>query len=147
MRKTVLEAEENPAMNKWYWEDVSTLSGAEKAITGGFWAALIVACITTLVAALSLAGVKLLGIDASAFLDAALFAGIAFGIKRRSRFAAVAGVCLYLLERIYMLQRGGVSGMFMGIIFTLLFINAARGAFAYHRLNGAVQARPLQINP
>jgi hypothetical protein len=136
------------AENKWYWEDVTDISGAEKAINGGFWAAVIVACITSLVAALSLAGVKLFGIDASAFLDAAIFAGIAFGIKRKSRFAAVAGLSLYVLERIYMLQRGGAAGIFTGIVFTLLFINAVRGAFAYHRLNdGAGQARPLQMNP
>ena len=98
-------------------------------------------------AALALAGTKLFGIDASAFLDAAIFGGIAFGIKRKSRFAAVAGLCLYVLERIYMLQKDGVAGIFTGIIFTLLFINAVRGAFAYHRLNESGQARPLQMNP
>jgi len=134
-------------MSKWYWEDVSDLSGAEKAINGGFWAAVIVACITSLVAALALAGIKLLGIDASAFLDAAIFAGIAVGIKRKSRFAAVAGLCLYVFERLYMLQRGGTGGIVMGIFFTLLFINAVRGAFAYHRLAGQAQARPLSMNP
>jgi hypothetical protein len=133
-------------MSTWYWEDVSEISGAEKAMKGGFWAAVIVAGITSLVAALSLTGTKLFGIDASAFLDAAIFAGIAFGIKRKSRFAAVAGLCLYVFERIYMLQRGGAGGIITGIIFTLLFINAVRGAFAYHRLNESGQARPLQMN-
>jgi hypothetical protein len=147
LRSILSGVEDNLATNNWYWEDVSTLSGAEKAITGGFWAAVIVAGITSLVAALSLAGVNLFGIDAKAFLDAALFAGIAFGIWRKSRFAAVAGLCLYVLERIYMMQRTGVSGIFMGIIFTLLFINAVRGAFAYHRLNESGPARPLQMNP
>jgi hypothetical protein len=91
--------------------------------------------------------VKLFGIDASAFLDAAIFVAIAFGIKRKSRFAAVAGLSLYVIERIFMLQRAGAAGIFTGIVFTLLFINAVRGAFAYRRLNGAVQARPLQMNP
>ena len=80
------------------------------------------------------------GIGASALLDAAIFAAIAFGIKRRSRFAAVAGLILYILERLYMMQRTGAGGLVMGVIFTLLFINAVRGAFAYHRMN---QARPL----
>jgi hypothetical protein len=46
-----------------------------------------------------------------------------------------------------MLQRAGAVGIFTGIVFTLLFINAVRGAFEYRRLNGAVQARPLQMNP
>jgi hypothetical protein len=42
-----------------------------------------------------------------------------------------------------MMQRGGAGGIVMGILFTLLFINAVRGAFAYHRLTGEGQARPL----
>ena len=134
-------------MSSWYWEDVTSVGGAEKAINGGFWAALIVAIITSLVASLSFAGVHMFGIGASAFLDAALFAAIAFGIKRKSRFAAVAGLCLYVLERIYMLQRGGAGGIVMGILFTLLFINAVRGTFASHQLKGEVQARPLSMGP
>ena len=114
-------------MSAWYWEDVTSVSGAEKAMNGGFWAALFVAIITSLVASLSFAGVHIFGIGASAFLDAALFAAIAFGIKRKSRFAAVVGLCLYVLERIYMLQRGGAGGIVMGILLTLLFVNAVRG--------------------
>lgn len=134
-------------MSAWYWEDVSSVSGAEKAMNGGFWAALIVAIITSLVASLSLFGLQVLGINGWAFVDAGIFAAIAVGIKRKSRFAAVAGLCLYVLERFYMLQKGGVGGIVMGILFTLLFINAARGAFAYHRMTGEQQARPLSMNP
>jgi len=129
-------------MSNWYWEDVSDLGGAEKAINGGFWAALIVACITALVVSLSFAGVQLFGLNAWAFLDAAIFAMIAIGIKRKSRFAAVAGLGLYIVERIYMMQRGGASGIVMGILFTLLFINAVRGTFAYHRLKETGQPQP-----
>jgi hypothetical protein len=127
-------------MSSWYWEDVSDLSGAEKAINGGLWAALIVAGITTLVVCLSFAGVQLLGLNAWALLDAAMFAAIAVGIKRKSRFAAVAGLCLYVVERIYMMQRGGAGGVVMGILFTLLFINAVRGTFAYQRLKAGQAA-------
>jgi len=129
----------------WYWEDVNDLSGAEKAMQGGFWAALAVAIITSVFVALSFAGVNLFGIGAAALLDAAIFAAIAFGIKRKSRFAAVAGLVLYIVERVYMMQRGGRGGIIMGIFFTLLFINAVRGAFAYHRLTQ--QASPLNAMP
>ncbi|HEY6944956.1 MAG TPA: hypothetical protein VI431_07430 [Candidatus Acidoferrum sp.] len=134
-------------MSAWYWEDVSSVSGAEKAMNGGFWAALIVAIITALVASLSFFGLQLLGINGWAFVDAGIFAAIAVGIKRKSRFAALAGLCLYVLERLYMLQKSGAGGIVMGILFTLLFINAARGAFAYHRMTEEQQARPLSMNP
>jgi hypothetical protein len=129
-------------MSSWYWEDVSGVSGAEKAINGGFWAALFVAVVTSLFVGLSFAGISLLGIGPAALLDAGIFAVIAIGIKRKSRFAAVAGLILYIIERVYMFQRGGTGGMVMGIVFTLLFLNAVRGAFAYHRLTEG-QARPL----
>lgn len=127
-------------MSTWYWEDVSGVAGAEKAMNGGFWAALLVAIVTSLFVALSFAGVSLLGIGPAALLDAAIFAAIALGIKRKYRLAAVAGLTLYIIERIYMLQRGGTSGIVMGIVFTLLFINAVRGAFAYHRLTERASA-------
>ena len=128
----------------WYWEDVSDIGGAEKAMTGGCWAAGFVAGVTALLAGLSLFGMQVLGINAWALTDAALFGGIAFGIHRKSRVAAVAGLCLYLLERIYMISRTGAGAIAFGILLTLLFINAVRGAFAYHRLAGqGQQARPL----
>lgn len=133
-------------MSNWYWEDVTDVGGAEKAITGGYWAALIVACITAAVASLSFAGIHLFGIDAWAFLDAAIFAAIAFGIRRKSRVAAIVGLCLYVVERLYMLRQGGFGGIFIGIIFTLLFINGVRGSFAYHRLTSTTQQpRPLAM--
>jgi hypothetical protein len=111
-------------MSNWYWEGVSDLSGAEKAINGGFWAALIVACITALVALFSFAGVRLFGLDAWALFDAVLFAAIAVGIKRKSRFAAVAGLSLYILERIYMIQRSGRAAS--SWVFFLRFCSSTR---------------------
>jgi hypothetical protein len=140
--KQFIFGQEESVMSTWYWEDVSGVSGAQKAINGGFWAALLVAIVTSVFVGLSFAGVGLLGIGPAALLDAAIFAAIAVGIKRKSRVAAVSGLILYIIERIYMLQRGGTGGVVMGIIFTLLFINAVRGAFAYHRLT-AGPARPF----
>jgi hypothetical protein len=139
--------EGNLAMSNWYWEDVSDLSGAEKAITGGFWAAIVVACVTSLFASLSMFGVKMFAINVWAFLDAGLFVAIAFGIRNKSRFAAVAGLCLYVVERVAMIQRGGMGGIVMGILFILLFINAVRGTFAYHQMTAEGQARPYVPNP
>jgi hypothetical protein len=133
-------------MSNWYWEDVSDLAGAEKAMNSGFGAAVFVACVTGLVATLSLFGVQLFGINAWAYVDAGLFVAVAIGIKRKSRFAAVAGVCLYVIERLAMIQRGGVGGIVMGVLVTLLFLNAARGAFAYHQMNEG-QARPYVPTP
>jgi hypothetical protein len=139
---TVFHGGNRTVSNNWYWEDVSDIGGAEKAIAGGFWAALFVAGVTTLVVVLSLAGVRLFGIGVSALLDAVIFAAIAVGIKRKSRFAAVAGLALFVLERILMFRSTGVASIFLGIVLALFFLNAVRGTFAYRRLKAGAQAQP-----
>jgi len=97
-----------------------------------------------------MSGTKLgnLPVDGSALFDAALFAGIAFGLSRFSRFAGVAGFVLFLFERIYMIAKGGpgAGGLFMGIFLLLGFLNGMRGAFAYHKSQTSV-AVPLTFPP
>ena len=100
-------------MSNWYWESVSGLSGAEKAMNGGFGAALFVVYVTGSFAALSIFDVSLLGRNAWAFVDAGLFVAVAIGIKRKSRFAAVDGAILHVIERLAMIQRSGVGGIVM----------------------------------
>lgn len=132
-------------MSAWY-QDINDLKAADKAINGGFWAAIFVTVVTSIVVALSFAGINMFKIGPSALIDAAIFAAIAVGIKRRSRFAAVAGLVLYIIERIYMFQHNGnTGGIIMGIAFTLLFLNAVRGTYAYHRMTEG-QARPMPSN-
>src|SRR3974390_832298 len=124
----------------WFWPDVSELEGAKNATKGGMWCAVFVAGMTTFVVLLTtLFKISILGVKADALLDAALFAGIAFGLSRYSRFAAVAGFALFVLEKIYMLATTGnfFSVGFLGIVIALGFFNAIRGTFAYAKLGGA----------
>jgi hypothetical protein len=134
-------------MSGWYWEDVSDLAGAEKAAHGGFWAAIFVAGVTTLVVLISLLGVRLLGINFWSLLDAGLFALIAFGIHQMSRFAAVAGTSLFIFERVAMFNKTGPGALVMGILILLLFVNSVRGTFAYHRLKPTDLPKPLPPLP
>jgi|HubBroStandDraft_3_1064219.scaffolds.fasta_scaffold97065_2 hypothetical protein len=124
----------------WYWPDVSDLDGAKDATRYGMWCALLVAGVTTLFAVLSLFGVRLMGITPAALLDAALFGAIGFGLSRYSRFAAVAGFLLYLLEKIYALvTTGSILGVgALGVVMLFGFFNGIRGAFAYQKLAAAV---------
>src|SRR5690348_9717416 len=92
-----------------FWPDVSTLPDAAWAVKQGVYAAGFVALVTAIVAlaALSL-HTPVLGLGGSALLDAAIFAAVAYGIRRNSRFAAVSGLVIYLVERIYMFKAAGV---------------------------------------
>lgn len=134
----------------WFWPDVSDLDGARSACRLGMWCATLVAGFTALVSILALFGTRILGASPYSLVDAALFAAIAFGLSRFSRFAAVAGFLLYLAEKILLLMTtGSILGVgALGIVFLIGFLNAVRGAFAYHKLwnatpqTGAVAPTP-----
>lgn len=139
---------------KWYWPDVSDLDGAKEAARYGMWCAVFVAGVTTFVVLLATFGVSIMGTKPAALLDAVLFAGIAFGLSKNSRFAAVAGFVLFMIEKIYMLMTTGsfLSVGVLGIIIGLGFLNSIRGTFAYWKLAGnsvggapSPGARPLQL--
>ncbi len=133
--------------HSWYSPDLSTADGAKSACKVAMWCAVVVACVTALFSILAMAGTKLgnAPIDGSALFDAALFGGIAFGLSRFSRFAGVAGFSLFLLEKIYMIAKGGLAagGLFLGIFLLIGFLNGMRGSFAYHKLQTQMQPRPL----
>ncbi len=123
----------------WYWPDVSNLDGAKEAAKYGMWCAVFAAGVTTLFVLLATFGFSIMGIKPNALLDAVLFAAIAFGLSRYSRFAAVAGFALFVIEKIYMLMKTGsffAVGV-LGILIALGFLNSIRGTFAYQKLGGA----------
>jgi hypothetical protein len=133
--------------NNSLWPDVADRSSAVKAIKSGYWAAVFVASVTAAIALISLFVHKpILGIDGLGLFDAVMFAAIAFGIDRKSRAAAVIGLVLYVLERVYMTATNGASASagIMTIILTLSFVHGIRGTFAYKKFEnqGAVADTP-----
>lgn len=122
----------------WFWPDVSDLDGAKETARYGMWCAVFVAGVTTFVVLLASFGISILGTKPSALLDAFLFAGIAFGLSRYSRFAAVAGFVLFVFEKVYLFMKTGsfLSVGVLGILIALGFWNSIRGTFAYWKLNG-----------
>ncbi len=121
-----------------FWPDVSTLDDAKWAAKQGVWAALFVAFVTGTVASAALfLHNPILGVGGSGLVDAAIFVAVAYGIHKNSRFAAVSGLVIYLVERMYMLKAGGSRGggaTVMVVFLTLAFVTAIRGTFAYRRL-------------
>jgi hypothetical protein len=130
----------------WYWPKIGNLADAIEASDRGFWAAVVVASITAVFATIALITKSdVASINAYAYVDAVLFGIIAWRIKRRSKFFAVAGLCLFLIEKFfqfYLTPELASFGIFMAIIITLLFIGGIRGTFAFHRLSG-LAAPPL----
>lgn len=129
-----------------YWPDVSTIESAKTAARQGMWAAIVVAGFTVVFVLLALGGADGLAgtVDETALIDAAVFALIAFGIYRFSRTAAVLGVVIFVVERIYLWSVIGVKAPIVAIIITLAFISSIRGTFAYHKLKTG-QAAPAPV--
>jgi hypothetical protein len=125
--------------SSWYWPDVSDIDGAKDATRYGMWCAIAVAVVTAFFSLLALFGVRFMGASLASFVDAALFGAIAFGLSKYSRFAAVAGFTLFLIEKIYTFMMTGsiLSVGVLGVVMLFGFLNGMRGAFAYQRLAAA----------
>ncbi len=96
------------------------------------WASLIVAGITAVVSQM-----QVLGLNNWALLDAGLFGAIAYGVHRMSRVVAVAGLLLFVIERIAMFQSSGRTGGLVALALLVAFIHGVRGTIGYHRLRKA----------
>jgi hypothetical protein len=129
---------EKKKTNPW-WPDVSTPEQAKAAAMGGSVVALIVAVVTGAVTLYATFRGPFLGLTPWSFLDVFFFALIAFGIRRLSRVAAVAGLVLYLIEQVVQWTTSGFHNPFVMGIFTLYLIHAVRGTFSYHRMRALEQ--------
>jgi hypothetical protein len=110
------------------------------------WCAIAVAGFTAI--AVVLPFVFFIGVPKSVsatLADAIVFAAIAYGISRFSRFAAVAGFVLFLLEKIYAyVTTGTILGVgVVGVVLLIGFLNGVRGAFAYHKLLATAPPQPV----
>ncbi len=118
----------------WFWPKITGLESARRAARQGVWAAMITVVTTSVFVILAHLGVPIFDIGIEALVDAALFLIIAWGIHRMSRTAAVGGLGLYLLEQIHMWSEHGPKGLPLVAILALMYINAIRGAFQYHKI-------------
>ncbi len=123
----------------WYWPTIEDESSAEHATKAAVGVSGFIAAVTGLAAVLSIVYHKpILGLDGWGLIDAVIFGLIAWRISKVSRTWAVLGLLMYLLEVGYKLATNpsGALGI-LTIIFILTYINAIRGAFAYHRYRKA----------
>lgn len=120
----------------WWWPTITDQASAIEASRAGFWAAVAVASITAVFATISLVIQKEIAtINPWAYVDAVIFAVIAWRIKKYSKFFAVAGVVFFIIEKALLAQTQGAKGWPLAIVLLLMFISGARGVFAYHRFS------------
>jgi hypothetical protein len=116
----------------WLWPKVDIRRKAQNAIDEGFWAAAFWSgfkAAMALVVWLSPAeGFALVG-----GIGAVVYAGLAIGIRRRSRIVAVLALLIFIAERLFIGTSMGVPSLTILAFGSLLLMNGIRGTFAYHR--------------
>ena len=119
------------AIGRFLWPSVANSDQAKRACREGFFAAMIVASLTTL---LAVSGA--LGFNRWALIDAGLFAVIALGIHKLSRTAALIGIGFFLIEQANNFTKSApaLGSIFTAGILFLMFVNGTRGSIAYHRI-------------
>jgi hypothetical protein len=115
------------------WPAVSDEQAAVLAARQGFHAAVYCSIVTAIFAVLGGFGFQIMDFNLWCLMDAGLMAGLAFGIRRMSRVAAVIALLYYAACRIDLWIEYGFQSPIIAALFILMFLSAVRGTFAYHR--------------
>lgn len=120
-------------MQEFFWPTIHDAESAKKAADQGFMAAILY-LILSLGVILSAQPEKLLDVLVVALCGF-------FAKKKQSRVAAVLGTAMIAPEFVFSLGGGDLLRVLTTVILLLLFINAVRGTFLYHRY---AKAKPLE---
>jgi hypothetical protein len=123
-------------LKSWVWPDISSRRQIHFAILEGFLAAIAAAALfvfSAILTHISTYEADLLSIVVE-LAYVALFVGMAFGIERRSRAAAVIALSVYLLNFLLTAIQHGPRGIIATALISVALVNAVRGTFAYHKL-------------
>jgi len=120
------------------WPPVDTREATQELIDLAFWAALFLAGVSALIVVLAALGYISAGREThlSALLGGLVLLLLAWGLRKRSRTAAVLGALLYGINVLVAYDVGRVRHPIAAIItffIMLAFIHGVRGVFAWHR--------------
>ena len=122
------------------WPPVNTREAAQELIDLAFWATLFLAGVSGLIVVLAALGNIAVGIEIhlSALLGGLVLLLLAWGLRKRSRTAAVLGALLYATNIMVAWELARARHPIASILkffFMLAFIHGVRGVFAWHRLS------------
>jgi hypothetical protein len=137
----VISAAKNTKPDDFFWPQITNLEQAIRASDAGFAASLIIVAVNTVLATISVVQhTAILGINVAGYIDAGFFGLIAWGIRCRSRVAAIAGLSLFAVEKIYQFatQPNWWMGLMLTFVLLAFFVSGVRGTFAYRRFASTV---------
>ncbi len=111
------------------------MAGILTKIKGAWIAALVSGTLTlAVVAYVVFLDSSVLNIDEWVLLDVVIIYGLAFGIYKKSRIAAVSMFVYFVISKAIMYIEGETRGTWMAAIFLFLFAQGVYGCFQYHSL-------------
>jgi hypothetical protein len=127
------------------WPAVEDENAAIRAARQGFYAAVCCSVVTAIFAVMGGFGIPIMGFNLWCLTDAGLMAGLAFGIRRMSRAAAVIALLYYVACRIDLWAQYGFQSPIIAGFFVLMFVSAIRGTFAYRRLEARMRPEAIDL--
>jgi len=121
---------------KWYWPNITDVESAKAAVQIAFWAAIIIASLTAVLATISLITKQSVAtINAWAYSDSVIMFFLAWRIKKMSRVFSVIALLLFVIGKgiSVQAQTPEVLGIVIALVIVLMLINGVRGTFAHHK--------------
>jgi hypothetical protein len=126
----------------WLWPSVANRRYALYAIDEAFWVTICISAFTLIFALIETARSSVEDFDLLRFLVPVFLAVIAFGIRAKSRIAAISGFTLYLLGHLYALVSLKLGNTHVTILVALALLHGVRGTIAYHKFPPIAEGTP-----
>ncbi|WP_193162553.1 hypothetical protein [Microbulbifer hainanensis] len=106
-----------------------------KKIKGAVIAGIVSITMTVILTLVSIYGTSVMGLDATAFIDAALMAAFTFGTYKKSRVCAALMLLLFVANKLIMwTSSGNVAGLPLAAVFAWFYLQGLIGTVKYHQL-------------
>lgn len=145
MFEQTLQQQQRPS-NRW-WPKIEDYSSAADAMRNGAIGYTVVSAMTMIISLIAFfSGRAQLGANGWSFLDAALFAVIAWRVFRHSLPWAIFGIILYVAEKIIMMvSHASPNPGVLSILLILYFYHAVRGGM-YLRKHRNEEMIPVEVS-
>lgn len=118
----------------WFWPRVSERRFAQHAILEALCAAIFVSAFGAVTIAIDVMRSSDNVPNYAGILTCVFYAGLAFGIYRKSRIAAASAFVLFLADTILYWAAAGPKGLVYRGLVTIALFHGIRGTIAYHKL-------------
>ncbi|MBU1308643.1 MAG: hypothetical protein KKE30_03805 [Gammaproteobacteria bacterium] len=117
-----------------FWPNIDDIEDAKGVAKGAAFIPAFVSVVTTIIVLVGIFYTPILGLDEWAFIDAFLFALVAFGMWKLNRVVAILGLALYVWGQLQLLSVHGSGTGVMAVFFVIMWFNGIRASLRYHKL-------------